>query len=546
MTVSPLDRSETLISLLVGRAQEQPAATLVTFTDGKGHSRAEVLDGSLGAARELLAAGIGPGDRVAVMAGNRIEYLWYLFGCAQIGAVLVPINVALRGDLLRHILTLTEPSLAVVASEYLSQLIAIDLGAESTMKVIELDTDTPRITGLPGRQIPASTASGADIAAIMFTSGTTGRSKGVGWSNQMALYDAYNSAVVMDYRPDDVIYTALPLFHITALCTSLLGALLAGAGLVVSPRFSASRFWSDIVDSGATVTNMMGSMITILWRLPVSPLERQHRLRIALAIPSPMGYYDEFEERFGLQLTQVYGSTDMSVPIGMPFDARRPGSCGKVLPGWEIRIADEWDSPVTPGVTGELLIRPERPFVGQLGYWGMPAETVKAWRNFWFHSGDLFREDAEGWLYYVGRNQDSIRKSGENVSAFEVELAAAAYPDVLEVAVFGVASDLGEEEVALVVVPADGAQIDLRKMREFLEDRLPFFAVPRFAAVRSELPKTETQKIKKALLRSAGNTSDMQDLGATHASLRRRRADEVRAAALDQCCGRRKDAKPID
>ncbi len=518
MTVAAPDFSETLISLLVRRTGEAPAEPLVTFTDGVAHSRGEVLGGALRMAAELADAGVQAGDRVAVMADNRVEYVWCLFACAQLGAAMVPINTALRGDLLRHVLALTQPRVALVASAFRGQLSAVDVVADGTVRLIEWDESSAPPVAPPVGAVPVSATTGPDIAAIMFTSGTTGRSKGVGWSHQMALYDAYASAVVMDYRADDVLYTCLPLFHITALCTSLLGSLLAEGRIVISPRFSASRFWSDIVDSGATVTNMMGSMISILWRLPVSPSERAHRLRISLVIPAPTGYYDEFEARYGIQLTQVYGSTDMSVPIGMPYDARRPGSCGKVLEGWEIVIADADDFPVPEGQVGELLIRPRRPYVGQLGYWRMPAETVAAWRNFWFHTGDLFRSEDGGWLYYVGRDKDAIRKSGENVSAFEVELSVVAFPSVLEAAVFGVPSELGEEEVAVVVVPEEGMSVDLLTMRAFLEDRLPLFAVPRFAAVRDALPKTETQKIRKGLLREAAITDDMVDLGSTSAS----------------------------
>jgi crotonobetaine/carnitine-CoA ligase len=523
MSVDPPDFSQTLISLLVQRAADDPDAPMVTFTDGAAYSRGEVLGGALRTAGELQAAGIGPGDRVAIMAGNRIEFVWYLFACAHLGAILVPVNTALRGDLLRHILTLTEPALAFAATEFLPQLRAVDVIADGTVPVRELPAQAPASPGPPASPVPPSPAgqspaAGSDVVAIMFTSGTTGRSKGVGWTHQMALYDAYGSAVVMDYRPGDVIYTCLPLFHITALCTSLLGSLLAGGSVVISPRFSASRFWPEVVACGATVTNMMGSMIAILWRLPPSPLERQHKLRISLVIPAPTGYYDEFEQRFGITITQLYGSTDMSIPIGMPYGARRPGSCGKALDGWEIRIADGNDFPVADGETGELLIRPQRPFVGQLGYWRMPEETVRAWRNLWFHTGDLFRRDSGGWLFYVGRNKDAIRKSGENVSAFEVELAVMAFPDVLEAAVFGVPSELGEEEVAVVVVPHEGGTVDLAEMRAFLEERLPLFAVPRFAAVRVELPKTQTQKIKKEMLRADAVTPDMADLGPTSVS----------------------------
>lgn len=523
MTVEAPLLSETLYSLLERRAEESPQAGLVTFTDAKSHSRSQMLAGADRAADRLTELGVVIGDRVALMIDNRVEFLHLLFGCAKLGVIVIPINTALRGRSLTHILELTSPSAVAAERGYADQISAAISVAVPIIDVDDLNASqrTPRHSDRSGASSVRAEITGASPAAIMFTSGTTGPSKGVSWSHQMGLYDAYLSCQVMDYRKTDTLYTCLPLFHINALFTSLVGGLMAGANVIVSPRFSASNFWKDIARYEATVTSMLGSMATILWRQTPQAEERDNSLRTALVIPAPKGFYDGFEGRFGLHMTQVYGSTDMSIPLGIPFGERRPGTCGKALPGWECIVANDDDHPVPQGQTGELLVRPLRPFVGQLGYWQMPDVTLQAWRNLWFHTGDIFRVDEAGWFYYVGRNKDAIRKGGENVSAFEVELAILDFPRIEETAVFGVPSELDEEEVAAIVVPSDGVAIDLVELRHFLEECLPFFAVPRFVAVRSELPKTETQKVKKDVLRASQVTADMVDLGPTRAARQR-------------------------
>ena len=516
MPASLASSEETLTSLLDRRIHEDRDKIFITFTNGGSYTRAEFYDVTMKHAARIRTLGVGPGDRVAVMTESSIDFVASLFACARVGAIMVPINVALRGDMLQYVVRLIEPTVAVVADELREQWdeatgdtmhSAMNWEAFHSITVTDLDA-------------PAHASSPSDFVLIMFTSGTTGRSKAVGWSHQMALYDAYVSGVVMDYRESDVIYTCLPMFHITALCSAVLGSIFAGACVVVSPRFSASRFWADVCEYQATATAMIGAMTSILWGMESKSDEIPDRLRTILMIPAPTAYYDEFEKRYNTTMTQVYGSTDTNIPIAMPWGERRPGSCGKVMSEWEVMIADEQDRPVPVGEVGELLVRPRVPFISQLGYWRNAEATVQAWRNFWFHTGDLLREDEDGYLYYLGRNTDSIRRAGENVSAFEVELAALGFPGVREAAAFGVPSSLSEEEVAIVIVSQPDVTLDLDAFRQYLERRLPLFAVPRFAAVRDELPKTPTQKVQKDVLRLLGQ-SDLTDLGSTSRSRRR-------------------------
>lgn len=505
--------TETLYTLLDRRTRENPDRTCVVFTDGRAHTRAEVRASADRVAGALEARGVSRGDRVVLMVDNRVEFLHVVFAAARIGAIVVPVNTASRGRILAHVLELTKPVVAVVSSEYAGRVAEVDSQA------VEILTVEDGLEGVASTSTPLS--DGAATSAILFTSGTTGPSKGVAWPHRMGLYDAYLSCLVMDYRESDVLYTALPLFHINALFTSFFAGLLVGAPVVVAPRFSASGFWSDIRAHQATSTSLLGTMATILWRQQPCEEERDNTLRNALVIPSPKGYYESFERRFGLRMTQVYGSTDMSIPIGIPWGESRPGSCGRVMPGWECQIVDENDERVPAGDVGELVVRPTLPFIGQLGYWEMPDATLQAWRNLWFHTGDLFRVE-DGWFYYVGRNKDAIRKAGENVSAFEVELAVLDFAGVEEVAVIGVPSELGEEEVAAVIVAANGVHVDPQALRGYLEESLPFFAVPRYLAFVERLPKTETQKVRKEALRATLDLSLLTDLGAVRASRPRR------------------------
>ncbi|HEV2369478.1 MAG TPA: AMP-binding protein, partial [Acidimicrobiales bacterium] len=282
-------------------------------------------------------------------------------------------------------------------------------------------------------------------------------------------------------------------------------AVLSGAHAVIGRHFSATRFWMDAHDHGATVISLMGSMAPILWKQDPSALDRDHRVRLAVVAPTPK-YVTEFEARFGLRCTEMYGLTDVGLPLGIPAGARRPGSCGRPTPPWQCAIVDDEDNVLPVGEVGELVLRPRRPWAGSLGYWEMPEATVEANRNLWFHTGDRMRSDEEGWFYFVDRKKDAIRRSGENISSFEVEQVILGHPAVAEVAVYPVPSDLAEDEVMAALVLHPGAELDLEQLLAYCGQMLPPFALPRFVDVLAALPKTETQKVQKEALRQSGVT----------------------------------------
>jgi carnitine-CoA ligase len=517
----------TLPELLRRAAREDPTRVFVRFDDADVElTYGELRERSGRLAAGLRAIGVERGDRVALCAGNSPDLLVTYVASTLLGAVVVPIGVALVGASLARVVEKTAPKVAVVAGQGLSAGAAL---AELGVTVIAgereeggpddaVDFDELLAHGcLSDDQVASVTL--ADPVAIMFTSGTTGMPKGAVWPHGVITSQARAASRVLGIRPDDVLYTCLPLSHSNAMCTTLAAALLQGATCVVGDGFSASRFWERVERSRATTVNLLGAMAPILMAQPVRPEERRHALRIALVIPTPADR-EAFESRFGCPVTELYGSTDVSVPIGVPFGERRGGSCGKALPGWTCRIVDELDEEVAVGEVGELVVRPEEPHTVPSQYWDEPQATVEARRNLWLHTGDAMRRDAEGWFYFVDRLTDSIRRFGENVSSHEVEVTLMAHPAVATAAVVAVPSELSEDEVMAVVVPREGSTLEPEELDAFCRGELPHFAVPRYIHLRGDLPRTTTGKVQKAKLRQDGIVPGTWDGGA-----RRRRPE---------------------
>lgn len=513
-----VDASVSIDRRLTLAAGEDPYAPFVTFgTNGVPVTRAELNEGAGALAEGLRGLGVGPGDRVAMMLGNRVEFLETVFAVVRLGAIVVPMNVSLRGDSLRYVLDQTEPRLVVTDAARLPNLRSgIDACAVLVACVDPESSPDPHVIAFDALRGSAMAGTGGrepgDPFAIMYTSGTTGPPKGVVWSHGMALKVARTAQQNMGYRSDDVVFTALPLFHGNGLALSVFAALLAGARAAVMPDFSAQRFWHQVVASGATTVNLLGSMAQILWLRAPSEAEQKHRLRTALVIPSPAPeQYEQFERRFSLRMVEAYGLTDVGMLTWTPDGERRPGSCGRVCAGWECRLVDEHGLPVAAGEAGELVARPTEPHIAPLGYWRMPEATVESWRDLWIHTGDVLTED-RGWFRFVGRRKDAIRRRGENVSAFEVERSLLSHPAVEDCAVYALPSELGEDEVAAAVVlsRADPPS-DAEDLVRHCEASLPYFAVPRYVRVLDALPKTATEKVLKGDLAAAGVTAETWD-----------------------------------
>ncbi|WP_399680698.1 ATP-dependent acyl-CoA ligase [Xenophilus sp.] len=472
----------------------------------------------------LQAAGIRAGDRVALMCGNRAEFLQTFLGCAWIGAVTVPINTAARGAALRHILANSGARLFVAEAEGLAALRGLEDRAGLPLERV-WRVDAPEEPGTerfpaPGDALAeAAPVQPGDTLAILYTSGTTGLSKGVCCPHAQFYWWGRHTAALLALGDGEVLLTTLPLFHTNAM-NAFFQALLTGSTLVVEKRFSASGFWRALVRHQATATYVLGAMVPILLSKDATPDDRAHRVRIALAPGVPPRFHAQFSERFGMRLLDGYGSTESNFVIGLDAE-QRPGSMGRIVPGFTARVADEHDEEVPPGTPGELLLRADEPFAFATGYFGMPDKTVEAWRNLWFHTGDRVTRDADGFFTFLDRLKDAIRRRGENISSYEVEQVLLSHPAVAVAAVFPVKSELAEDEVMAAVVPREGAALDPVELVRFCEPRMAYFAVPRYLEFMAALPSTENGKVQKFKLRERGITPQTWDREAAGIQLKR-------------------------
>lgn len=467
----------------------------------------------------LARAGVRRGDRVALMCGNRIECLETFLACGWMGAVAVPVNTAAMGPQIQYFLANSGARLLVMEAPFLERLQTADLsqcglqtlwivGGEAHAVVGVESTAFPDATGAAPAE-PADLGPG-DLLAILYTSGTTGPSKGVTCPHAQFYWWGAHTARILGVGPGDVLATTLPLFHINALNTYAQAAL-TGAEVVYLPRFSASGFWPAMQACGATVVYLLGAMVPILLAQPEGPQERAHRVRLGLGPGVPAHAGAAFRARCGVQLLEGYGSTETNFVIASRPDAPRGGVMGWLQPGFEARVGGPGDIALPNGEAGELLLRASEPHVFASGYFNMPDKTQEAWANGWFHTGDRVVREADGAFRFIDRMKDAIRRRGENISSYEVEQVLLSHPAVATVAVYPVQSELAEDEVMASLIARPGAPLDPRELAAYCEARLPYFAIPRYIDVVQELPRTENGKIQKFKLREQGVTPTTWD-----------------------------------
>lgn len=503
-----LHPGETLWSLLERRAAEDPAAPLVVTRAGT-ISRQDLVERATVLAGGLAAAGAAPGDRVAVFADNRIEHIELAFALARLGATYAPVNPAYRGEVLAHAFRTLAPS--VVILDDAGAAVVDEQGMPVAVPRVYLDgTDS----GSPGYGdlLAAEPWQGASVdhqaeAVVLFTSGTTGPSKGVSLSHRFSLETARRAVWAREVGPGDRLHSCYAFCHANPLGYTLFPALVAGASMAWTPRFSLSSFWDDLRELGATQFSAFSAVFAMLLSAPADPADRDHEARICFGIGSPKGRAEEFEERFGVRIVEPYGLTECGAITYQWSGARRPGSIGKATPGWEVVVVDDDDQPVPAGTIGEIVARPQGPGLLMDGYVGRPDATVELFRNLWFHTGDRGYQDDDGWFWFVDRKKDAIRRRGENISAFEVEEAVLATGLVRDCAAYPVPSVLGEDEVMVAVVPA-GPGLGGAELVGHLDGRLPRYALPTYVRLVADLPRTPTGKVEKYKLRSDGVTDD--------------------------------------
>lgn len=468
--------------------------------------------------------GIKKGDKVSLMLPNCPEFIYIWFGLAKCGAVEVPVNVSFKGEFLRHIVDQSDSKVLVIAHEFLDRLKLIEDDLKKLEKVVILG-DRVKEGGsgfkfpmvnfeevfssseepVDGKILPS------DPISIIYTSGTTGPSKGALCPHKFYIVCAEKMLEYREGGKDDIFYTFLPLYHFNAQVLTTLTTLIAEAEMVLADRFSASRFWDEVRHYGATQFNYLGAVIPILAKQPPKPDDFNNPVRIALGAGCPPAVMEEVERRFGIKCLEGYGMTEIGIPIHVRVNDRRPGSCGKPMDIYEIKLVDDEDHEVPIGEVGEFVFRPREPFTMMLGYYNMPEKTLEAFRNLWFHTGDLGRKDADGYFYFVDRKKDALRRRGENISSFEVERAVNSHPSVLESAAVAVPSEVGEDEVKICVVLKPGETLTPEELIKHCNERMPYFAVPRYVEFMESLPKTPTERVEKYKLKQAGVTPNTWD-----------------------------------
>ncbi|MGQ0621442.1 MAG: AMP-binding protein [Panacagrimonas sp.] len=502
--------------LLERQALLQPDKVFAWFDSGLEWTYARTRREAVRTANALRDLGVKRGDKVVCWLPSGPDVLRLWFGLNYLGAVYVPINLAYRGPLLEHVLDNSDAELIVAHADLVERLDRIQHAR--LRRVVVLGGTAAAVEGLEA--LPADVLHGTDdtlpelgapiepwdLQSIIYTSGTTGPSKGV-MSSYLHLYSM--SAPPRYFGADDRFLINLPMFHVGGTFPTYT-MLMRGGSIAMVETFRTDRFWDEIARSRTTTLILLGSMATFIARQPARANEREHTLRSALIVP-----FNELAisvgRRFGFEVHTHFNMTEISMPLMTPANPTLVGVAGQPRAGVEVRLVDGADCEVPVGEPGELILRTDCPWALNSGYHKEPQATATAWRNGWFHTGDIFRRDAEGNHFFVDRVKDAIRRRGENISSFEVEAVVNQHPAIKEAAAVAYAGADGEEEVLAAVTLREGVEFDPAELIHFLLPRMAHFMVPRYVWVTAELPRTPTQKVQKHLIRAGAREAAVWD-----------------------------------
>jgi carnitine-CoA ligase len=513
---------------------EDPA---VTVTQGEFSERVRRV------ASGLQQLGVKPGDTVAGLLDNGPALIEMWFATLVLGGVWVPINTALRGGFLAHVLRDCGAGVLAVEDDLIPLVHHIRSDLETVPRLIRVSDSARRAsTEDESSDLPKAiemdwlrsqshcdalyAANPSDLACLIYTSGTTGPSKGCMLPHGYLV--SLSQQGRFDRQANEPVFTALPLYHLNAMTTVILTIMLGGRAMI-GRRFSVSNFWPMVEKSAAKFVNLLGPMAMMLANAPDNPAMQRCKgqIRRVLSAPFPEHAQDVFRSRFGVSDVNSgggYGLTEAGLLAANPDWAPQPaGASGKRWHMFDVRIVDDGDAELPPGEIGEIVCRPNYPNIMFKGYWGRPEDTLKAFRNLWFHTGDLGRFDSDGFFYFVDRKKDYLRRRGENISSMEVEAVLHQHPDVAEVAVYGVPSELGEDEVQASVVLGPGSKLSERELCVWSVELLPHFAVPRFIEICDALPKTPTGRVRKVELKAREHSYPRWDREHSDVVLERRR-----------------------
>ncbi|MGE4238834.1 AMP-binding protein [Ramlibacter sp.] len=485
------------------RVRAHPDAVWLKFRDER-YTWAQFLSNAQRAANGLLRAGVRPGERVGIMAGNKPDFIWAYFGIILIGAGFVPLNKWQRGPALAHMVSDSDTRTIIHDEDVREPLNELRPACPGFTRAIVFGQAAPGelafadLMTAPDTEPDVEVATPSKVVDIIYTSGTTGTPKGI-YANT---FESHLGPIREGLRmqPGETYYTCMPLFHGSGLYIGVNASIRLDACLALGEKFSASGFWDECRRHGAVATQLFSSMFPILLKQPPRADDADNPVRRIFSIGCPPGIWREFEQRFGVSIMESYSMSDA---VGMTVNNDgRVGSAGPGAGGSEFRIVDENDMPLPPETLGEILFR--HPAGQATRYHNLPEATAHAYRGGWFHTGDLGKMDADGHLYFCGRLKEAIRRRAENISAWEVASVIDMHPKVQESAVFGVPSELGEEEVMAAIVPVPGETLRPEEVMDFCQGRLAYYAMPRFVDVVDELPKTSTQKVQHLALKARG------------------------------------------
>ena len=465
-------------------------------------------------ARGLAARGIREGSRVLLLLPNCMEFVFTWYACSLLGAAIVPLNTNLKGMTLEAQVEDAQADAVIVSQDLLPALESMRTKFRRMIPWLAVVGDAAGARTIVGQQciVPFESlyeSMGADpeiagdfrrIQFISYTSGTTGPAKGVMLPNALAFSSACTFMRLSGMTRDDVLYSPLPLFHGLSSRMCALPALVLGAHAVIGERFSASRYWEQAARCKATLAYIVHAVVSLVMAQPPGPYDRAHRVRAIFNAAHDL----EFETRFGVRTLEAFSMTETSYLLYTAYPERTLGSTGRAHEDWDLELVDENDVPVPPGEPGELVGRPRKPYIVMQGYLNKPQATLDAWRNLWFHTGDILRRDADGNYFYIDRKKERIRRRGENVSSSEVERGVAAHPAIAECVVIAHPAPSGEDDIRLVAVLKSGAALSPTDLHAWLNERLPKFMLPRYIEFMDALPRTGTNKVEKIALLKAG------------------------------------------
>lgn len=501
-------------------AAERPDTTFAVFENGATWTFALTLEQATATAAALQSLGVKQGEPVLLLLPNSEIAVRSLFAINYLGAIAVPVNPAFKGRLLEHVVKNCGARIAIVHPDVVPELSRIDTAQLEVLILSGAETDAGKLDSL--RILDQSVLLGSsdemqplerpimpwDTQTIIYTSGTTGPSKGV-LSSYMHAWSAAGPLAWPFIRNDDRHLVHMPLFHIggTFMC---INALLRGGSIAVIAGFRTQNFWQLVSQLEVTAAFLLGAMATFLLKQEPMESDRRHKLRVAFIVPLGTSSA-QFQKRFGVDIYTVFNMTEISTPLHSGPNPAKPNMCGRPRQGVEVRLVDQNDCEVPAGKVGEMIVRTDQPWAMNHGYHNNPEATAAAWRNGWFHTGDAFIVDEDGDFFFVDRLKDMIRRRGENISAYELEVELLGHPAITEAAAVPVASAHGEDEVMVVLVLKQGASLDQAELIEYLDQRVARFMLPRYIRILDRLPMTPTMKVQKQLLRSTGLTIDTWD-----------------------------------